>query len=85
MVMWMGKKDYSFTPFSEKFSGISVAVQCGKQFSVSRPEGKKNCQSQKSIPFLVNFYYHLENQVGFDNVPLASVNIKIFWFFSITS
>lgn len=83
--MAIGRTDYPSTPFFKQFSGISVAVQCGQWFSVSRPEGKKICPSHKSIPFLINFYYHFEDQVGFDNVALGSVSIEIFWFFSIAS
>lgn len=57
------------------------SVDSGLVFPDQR--GKKNCPSHKSIPFLINFYYHFEDQVGFDNVALSSVSIEIFRFFSI--
>lgn len=83
--MVIGRTDYPSTLFFEKFSAISVAVQCPKWLNVSRPEGKKSFSSHKSIPFLINFYFHFEDHVAFDNVPLASVSIEIFGFFSTAS
>lgn len=83
--MMIERKGYHSIPFFQHFSGISVVVQCGKWFSVSRPEGKMNSLCHKSIPFLIYFYYHFEDQVGFDDGPLASVSIKIFWISSIAS
>lgn len=85
-------KDYKHTLFphilSPRISGLPVSGQHERWhdwFSVSSPEGKENSwQSHKSILLLINFYHYLEDQIGFSNVPLAFISIKIFLFFSVT-